>query len=192
MSISFTPFHNPVQLTTTKTSAKFVKNSIADMTSTYYHGVLRQIRQSQNKLDANSRTIASDAHRAWKKNMGNKIQAICPKYTYKTPMEMRSWKPVPPSCTDANRMMIGDKFGNGGIFCSTEANDQDKKECREKLRKLYELDKIPMVYSAEQSDKIRQNYENSNTLTKFLKKFQHNVGEVGYIVEKNPLFGGKV
>ena len=74
----------------------------------------------------------------------------------------------------------------------TEANDQDKKECREKLRKLYELDKIPMVYSAEQSDKIRQNYENSNTLTKFLKKFQHNVGEVGYIVEKNPLFGGKV
>ena len=75
MSISFTPFRNAVQLTTTKTSAAYsAKTSIADMTSTYYHGVLRQIRQSQDKLDANSRTIASDAHRAWKKKWAIKFK----------------------------------------------------------------------------------------------------------------------
>ena len=186
MSISLTPFRNPVQLTTTKTSAAYSAktSNIADMTSTYYHGVLRQIRQSQDKLDANSRTIASDAHRAWKK----KIQAICPKYTYKTPLEGGSWKPddLPSSCTDANRMIIKDVINNGGIFCSTEANDQYKKECRDKLGK------IPEVYSTEQSDKLRQNYKKIDTLTKFERKFLDNVGEVVYsIVEKNPLFGGK-
>ena len=83
-------------------------------------------------------------------------------------------------------MIIKDGGDNGGIFCSTEANDQYKNECRDKLGK------IPEVYSTEQSDKLRQNSKKIDTLTKFERKFQDNVGEVGFIVEKNPLFGGKV
>ena len=83
-------------------------------------------------------------------------------------------------------MIIKDGGDNGGIFCSTEANDQYKKECRDKLGK------IPEVYSTEKSDKLRQNYKKIDTLTKFERKLARKITEIGSIVEKNPLFGGKV
>lgn len=182
MSISFNTFRNPVQLTTTKTSA--VKTSIE--ANKYIGDVFGSIKVVRNKLAAENYSIASDAHRVW----GNKIQKICPKYTYKIPFEGLSWKQedLPSSCTDAKRMIIVGEDDDlqskvGGVFCSTEANDQDKKECHEKISAIplpgtsNKVWKIPLnvfpVYTATQKRKLRDNYSNDLFLSRIKGNFDY-------------------
>ena len=140
--------------------------SIAELTKTYKSEVLDRIGQLQNELIESSETIASDAHRLW----GNKIEEICPKYTYKTRLEGNSYKDQGPLCTGANIMVIKD-FSNsrGGIFCATKANDQDKQKCRAKLA-IAKIKNIS-VYTTEQSDKLSEISQKLEGLSNFQRNF---------------------
>jgi hypothetical protein len=180
MPISFTPVRRyPVQLTTTKTSAAHLPNtsgqSIVALTKKYIYDVQNQIRQSQDKLYASRRTIGSDAHRVW----GKKIEAICPKYTYTSPLPGWDRDGLPSSCKNANFLPIKDGSGRGGIFCATKANDQDKQECMNNT--------IPSIYTVEQDKTFRQMDEKDNALDKDDKFFQYTTSQILDFAKKHQI-----
>lgn len=168
-SQKLTNYHNKHDENFQSNASTTHSKSIAELTKTYYDDVLHRIGQLQDELIASSETIASDAHRVWKNTMGNKIEEICPKYTYKTRLEGNSYKDQGPLCTGANKMVIKDALENGGIFCATKANDQDKQKC---LAKIAKMENISEVYTTEQSEKFSEISQKLEGLSNFQRNFQ--------------------